>query len=200
MQAIETTIKRSPLDKKRRLLIPYTIYPVLAWLALFIIAGLEIYYLNRYGDSDTIYPIGGFCTLFYGVSMILTYCKRRQNILRLIAFSRKQGGMIEEGIVMDDDGIKNFVVGYFSQRLAWTALSNYRNRKRHIDINIAGIGFLIPKHNFSVDELNSINDLLKLKLSDPHKRFFDSNPSALPPPFPPALETNQAQQVVAHDG
>lgn len=198
MQAIETTITRLPLDKNRRLLIPYSIYPVLAWVAVVIIAGLEIYYLNRYGDPDTIYPIGGLCTLFYGVIMILTYYKRRQNISRLITFSRKQGGMIEEGLLLDDEGIKHFVVGYFSQRLAWTALANYSNRKRYIEINIAGIGFLLPRHNFSPNELDSINKLLKSKLSDPHMRFFDYEPSISPPPFPQSFETNQAEDVAAN--
>jgi len=193
MQPILKTIKRSPLDKKRRLFIPYTVYPVFAWLALFIIAGLEIYYLNRYGDTGTLYPIGGFCTLFYGTLMILTFFKRRQNISRLVIFSRNQGGMIEEGLLLDDEGIKNFVNGYFSQRLAWTALSGYRNRKRHIEINIAGIGFFLPKHNFSLDELNCIYDLIASKLSDPHKRFFDSERSISPPPFPKSRETKQAQ-------
>jgi hypothetical protein len=186
MQAINKTITRSPLDRKQRLLIPYRLYPALAWFALFLIAGLEIYYLNRYGDPDTYYLIGGGCTLVYGILIIMVFYKHRQNVSRLVALSRKHGGMIKEGLIIDDEGIKNFVVGYFSQRLSWSALSKYRNRKRHIEMNIAGIEFLLPKHNFSDAEIECINELLRSKLVDPHKRFFENDPPMSPPPFPQA--------------
>ena len=95
MQAITKNITRSPLDRKQRLLMPFTLYPALAWLGLFIIAGLEIYYMNRYGDPDTVYLIGGLCTLLYGAVLITVYVKQRQSKSRLVAFARHYGGMIE---------------------------------------------------------------------------------------------------------
>jgi len=187
MQKINKTITRSPLDRKQRLLMPYSLYPILAWFALFVIAGLEIYYQNRYGDPDTVYLIGGLCTVMYGTMIGLVYYKHRQNISRLVDFSRKHGGSIEEGLTLDDEGIEHFVVGYFSQRLSWSSLSKYRNRKRHIEMNIAAIHFLLPKQNFSDVELKAIDELLRLKLVDPNKQFFENDRAiSPPPPFPQA--------------
>ena len=186
MQAITKNITRSPLDRKQRLLMPFTLYPALAWLGLFIIAGLEIYYMNRYGDPDTVYLIGGLCTLLYGAILITVYVKQRQSKSRLVAFSRQRGGMIEEGFVLDDEGIENYISGYFSQRLSWSALSKYRNRKRHIVMIVAGIHFLLLKRHFSDDELKGIDELLRLKLVDPNKRYFENDGTRLPPSFPQA--------------
>ena len=186
MQAITKIITRSPRDKKQRLLMPFTSYPSLAWLALFVIAGLEIYYLNRYGDPDTVYLVGGICTLLYGPILITVYIKQRQSKSRLVAFSRQSGGMIEEGFVLDDEGIESYISGYFSQRLSWSALSKYRNRKRHIVMTVSGNHFLLPKRHFSDHELKGIDELLRLKSVDPNKRFFENDRTSSPPSFPQA--------------
>lgn len=61
MEPIIKSVVRKPDERRDRLILTVDRFAFLALLALLIIAGLEMYYQNRYGDPDTTY-IGGFWT------------------------------------------------------------------------------------------------------------------------------------------
>jgi len=162
MEQIKKTIIRPYAGRKKRLIIIINRYAFLSFLALPIIAGLETYYQNKYGDADTTY-IMGFWTWVYGISWFIAFSIRRKSLNAFGAHLKNQGGNIEESVSFSDDGIDLDVKGYFTGHYAWTSLTSIKNTKRHIQFTVAGIEVMLPKDNFSPQEIDGIKMLLTEK-------------------------------------
>ena len=181
MEPIRKTISRKPEALKDRLIITVNRYAFTALLALPIIAGLETYYQNRYGDPHTTY-IGGFWTWVYGALWLIAYIKRSRGPKRYIALLKARGQNLEESITFSDEGFEavfdETLTGYYR----WISLSSFKERKRYLIFTLASTEFMLPKKYFTADELEAIKALFRHKLQT-------ANQMPLPPAVPPPDST-----------
>jgi hypothetical protein len=183
MEQITKTISRSPDDRKSRLILAVDRYAFLSVLALPIIAGLEMYYQNRYGDPDTTY-IGGCWTLVYGISWFIAFRMRRASPKKLVALMKAQGRNVEESVTFSNEGFGASVTGYFTSQYAWASLSSFTDAKRHLRFTVAGIEFMLSKKHFTPAELEQIKQLLNQERQSLNKSVQNDEERAAPPPLP----------------
>jgi len=162
MEPISKSVFRKPGNRKDRLILTVDRSAFLAFLALPIIAGLEMYYQNRYGDPDTTY-IGGFWTFVYGMGWLIAFLMRREGAKKFRAWLISQGKSIEETVRFTDSGFEASITGYFQSQYSWASLSAFTIGKRHIRLNVAGVEFMFPTKHFTPDEIHKIEALADAK-------------------------------------
>jgi len=125
MEPIRKTISRKPEALKDRLIITVNRYAFTALLALPIIAGLETYYQNRYGDPHTTY-IGGFWTWVYGALWLIAYIKRSRGPKMIVALLKARRQNVEASITLSDEGFEAVFDVYFSGYYGWKSLVSFK--------------------------------------------------------------------------
>jgi len=197
MEPICKTIAYKPGDRKNRLvLITPSYYTALALLAFPIIAGLETYYKNRYGDPGSIY-VGGFWTFVYGFWLVSAFIARREVLKRSRLFLERQEQEIKETVRFSDDAFETTVAGYYSSCIPWTSLSSFRDSKNYLQFTLTGVEFLISKKHFTQEEVIQIIALLRAKSGLPNKSVQSTEDNATesiyPRPRKPFVITRKAR-------
>jgi hypothetical protein len=162
MDPICKTITRNPTDRREGLVWATrdTRWIFLSFLAFPLILGLEIYYLNRCGDSGTLY-FCGFGTWVYGGTLVLLLLFRRAESIPFQNFFLDRGWNVEETVWFTEDAFEVKIAGYASYRYSWLSLTSFRDTRHTLQFTLGGNLWLIAKKHFTQDELAQILILLR---------------------------------------